>query len=297
MTSRITIFVLAIATSGIPNSTHGQSDPQWIGPARDGTDIVELTTYELEKQFVVDQAIEAATLRVAADFCDVEVVLNGHRIAKVSPYDFCSPISVTRWCRKGNNSCKLIVHSWGIPVAAAVDLRVQDGEGGVKVLSTDNSWSLSKNGVQQPTTEYGAISSEPWWHVQKRPTTNAFDEYNQWKDAATEVGVHSAKLIVPPDFSVEAIYQVPKQHGSWISMTLDDRGRLLVGKEKSGVLRVTLQSTGSPKIEEINTHLQGCHGIIWTPQGLFVNASDSRALYRLRDTNQDDEFDEWRRLR
>ena len=33
-------------------------------------------------------------------------------------------------------------------------------------------------------------------------------------------------------FEVREIYQVPREQGSWIRMTVDERGRFIISKEK-----------------------------------------------------------------
>src|SRR6267142_2286211 len=81
--------------------------------------------------------------------------------------------------------------------------------------------------------------------------------------------------------------------GSWISIAFDARGRLTVAREKSGLLRMTLDSAGAvAKVETINESLLECRGLLYAFDSLYVNANNSKALYRLRDTDGDDQFDE-----
>ena len=42
----------------------------------------------------------------------------------------------------------------------------------------------------------------------------------------------------------------------------------------------------------IDDTLQECRGLVWKDGALYANANRSKALYRLRDTNGDDQFDD-----
>ena len=52
--------------------------------------------------------------------------------------------------------------------------------------------------------------------------------------AATPV----SSITVQPGFRVELLRSAEKDEGSWISMTFDDRGRLIVGLDHTGIARV-----------------------------------------------------------
>src|SRR5262245_21198862 len=69
---------------------------------------------------------------------------------------------------------------------------------------------------------------------------------------------------------------------------------MVIAREDRGLLRLTLPtSTTTPvRIETINTNLLECRGLLFAYDALYVNANNSKGLYRLRDTNGDDQFDE-----
>ena len=58
---------------------------------------------------------------------------------------------------------------------------------------------------------------------------------------------------------MELLYSVPKAtQGSWVSLTSDDQGRLIVCDQYGGLLRVTpppIGGTGAVKLEKINVDL------------------------------------------
>ncbi len=121
------------------------------------------------------------------------------------------------------------------------------------------------------------------------------------QDGATPV----ESLKVARGFKVELLYAVPKgQEGSWVSMCLDPKGRLIVSDQYGKLYRLTLPPLGvteAPKIETIDLAVGSAQGLLYAFDSLYVMVAEEkyqgRGLYRLRDTNGDDKFDEVRLLR
>lgn len=137
-----------------------------------------------------------------------------------------------------------------------------------------------------------------------------------------------ATLDVAPGFKVELIYTVPKDdEGSWVALTVDPKGRILASDQYGTIYRITPppvgQSTGA-QIEDLAIDLTnepvpagarpsqnrrdgespppavGAQGLLYAFDSLFVMVNENRplsGLWRLRDTNGDDHFDEVRFLR
>jgi putative heme-binding domain-containing protein len=61
-------------------------------------------------------------------------------------------------------------------------------------------------------------------------------------------------------------------------------------------LRMTLGPTSVEKVEVIEDTLLECRGLLYAYDSLYVNANNSKGFYRLRDTDDDDQFDEKRLL-
>ena len=76
-----------------------------------------------------------------------------------------------------------------------------------------------------------------------------------------------AVLHVAPGFKVDLLYAVPRvEQGSWVAMTVDPKGRLIVSDQYGGVYRVTLpspNSTTGTKVEPLKTGLTGAHGLLY----------------------------------
>ena len=131
------------------------------------------------------------------------------------------------------------------------------------------------------------------------------DAYDSWKMAKTdgENPITPATTIQAPEgFTVELIRAATAEDGSWVGMTFDDKGRLYLGIEEKGILRLTLTSDrGSErwqvsKREFVDDSLEECRGLLWAHDALYANANDSKGFFRLRDTTGDDHFDEKRIL-
>lgn len=111
-------------------------------------------------------------------------------------------------------------------------------------------------------------------------------------------------LIVPRDFKLELLYTVPGQtEGSWVAMCVDPKGRLIVSDQDGKLYRVTLPPAdrrGTIRPEPIELDIGGAHGLLYAFESLYVMVNEGsrpHGLYRLRDTNGDDRFDEVRLLR
>ena len=120
-------------------------------------------------------------------------------------------------------------------------------------------------------------------------------DYDQWKEALETHRATAARHVTAPvGFEVDLLRTATKEEGSWVSVEFDDKGRLLIGREGPGILRMTLPKSrfGRPAVEVVNTELNECRGLLWAYDSLYANANNSKGFYRLRDTTGDDQFDE-----
>lgn len=102
-------------------------------------------------------------------------------------------------------------------------------------------------------------------------------------------------------FNAELLYSVPSNQGSWVSLCVDGKGRLVTSDQYGKLYRLTppaIGTTGALKVEPINVELGMAQGLLWAFDSLYVvvNGKDS-GLYRVRDTNNDDALDEVKLLR
>jgi len=100
---------------------------------------------------------------------------------------------------------------------------------------------------------------------------------------------------VAPGFKLEQIYKTPADQGSWVSVTVDDKGRLICSDQYGKLYRVTLAADGKDvDVVPLDIPLQGAHGLLWHEGVLWVavnEGSDQSGVWRVTDTNGDGNFD------
>jgi len=108
-----------------------------------------------------------------------------------------------------------------------------------------------------------------------------------------------AALTVAKGFKVELLYSVPKaEQGSWVTMTIDDKGRILASDQYGAFYRVTVPAPGAKgkvKVEKIDLDIGHAQGSLYAFDSLYVvvngKSNKGRGLYRVMDTDNDDKFD------
>ncbi len=106
-------------------------------------------------------------------------------------------------------------------------------------------------------------------------------------------------------FHIELLYSVPGDTmGSWVSMTTDPKGRLIVSDQYGKLYRITpppVGTTGEISIEPVDLEIGMAQGLLYAFDSLYVmvNGSDAakQGLYRVRDTDNNDQFDQVEHLR
>jgi putative heme-binding domain-containing protein len=113
------------------------------------------------------------------------------------------------------------------------------------------------------------------------------------------------QLKVSKGFQVELLHTVPKkEQGSWVAMTLDPKGRLIVSDQYGKLYRVITPPAGTSagiQIDPLNIEVGQAQGLLYAFDSLYVMVANEsfqgRGLYRVRDTNGDDQYDEVKLLR
>ena len=133
---------------------------------------------------------------------------------------------------------------------------------------------------------------------------------------AQNAAADSPRLVLDKDtgisllegFDAELLYEVPKSQGSWVAMAFDPKGRLIVSdQDDKGVFRVTLPAGGAGiKVESLpglpyepvdwgKRKVGGAYGFLYAFDSLYM--ANMRGFYRIRDTDGDDQFDEFTLLK
>lgn len=132
------------------------------------------------------------------------------------------------------------------------------------------------------------------------------------------------KINVAPDFVVEHLYSPSEnKKGSWVAMTFDDKGRMITSDQYGSLYRITLPEIGADTLTaeperlaipgdewkddttQTKVGMGYAQGLLWAFNSLYVMVNHrgddkfekSSGLYRLKDTNNDDQFDEIKLLK
>ena len=152
----------------------------------------------------------------------------------------------------------------------------------------------------------------------KQANINNAQETTADARAAQSLDPKVAKLKLPAGFRAEHLYSPSEnKQGSWVAMTFDNKGRMITSDQYGFLYRLQLPAVSSdsdkPTVERLNIDVSGtpaadgkpkvgmgyAQGLLYAFNSLYVmvnhrsNAEFAKGsgLYRLQDTNGDDQFD------
>jgi hypothetical protein len=122
------------------------------------------------------------------------------------------------------------------------------------------------------------------------------------------------KLKLADGFKAEHLYSPSENnYGSWVSMTFDDKGRMIVSDQYGSLFRLKIPAIGADnqktEIEKLNIGkspnidtlgIGYAHGLLYAFNSLYVMINNGKnnktftrksGLYRLQDTDNDDQYD------
>jgi putative heme-binding domain-containing protein len=102
----------------------------------------------------------------------------------------------------------------------------------------------------------------------------------------------------PEGFKVERLLEVPPDQGSWVAMTFDGRGRLIVSPQEGPLRRLT-PGEQPMRVETLPAPVGDAQGLLWAFDSLYVNGKGPSGcgFYRLRDRDGSGRLDDVRLLR
>ncbi len=252
---------------------------------------------QVRRDFEIGSAIHNARLKIAADFCEIAVEVNGRLAATIEPYSETVELDVTPLVKLGQNQIVLRASRAELPAAVAGELSITTAAGRQTVV-TDDSWRFAESGAK--VNSQGIVAPELWGLGRRSAAINAFDNYEQWRQAAGgSPASDPATFWISPGFEIALVRSAQPDEGSWVSMAFDPQGRLTIAREDQGLWRMTLDEPRKSitKIETIDRTLLECRGLLYAYGSLYANANNSKALYRLTDTDGDGQFDKTQLLR
>ncbi len=263
--------------------------PNWIWGADDTRKYFVKTTFQGSGR--------AAWLRAACDN-SFKLFVNGKRV--VSSDDFTRPeqVNIKSLLRSGENTILAEVTNSDGPAGFAAKLVITGFDGKVRHVVTDETWKVAET---RDAAEWAAARIT--FKLNDHPGGSGF---------LAEIPVDTPRDLfnLLPGFQAERLFTVPKEElGSWVCLTTDPKGRLIISDERDkGLVRVIPPAIGSEqetKVERLNIQfndrlLSGAQGLLCAFDSLYVvvNANQELSgLYRCKDTDGDDQYDEVVKLR
>lgn len=263
------ILLLATTVSAFAQLANQPPMPLWLSGA---------TTFE--QSFTHEGKLLKAILLGAGE---MQVMINDQPVGAIAGTEQATSIDVTKFIRSGSNVLRL--QSKGGRVAALLEL---NGDLANKTwIKTDASWTSTSGKIE---TEAIDASSSPF------DFKKTFDAYNSWqlaKPGAQSTATDPAGFTLLPGFKAELVRSAQAGEDSWVSMTFDPQGRIILGREKRGLLRFDPRSQSTEMIDDT---LLECRGLLFVKEVLFANANNSKGLYRLEDKDHDGRFEDVREI-
>lgn len=265
-----------------------QAQWSWIWAPHEGAEDAAL----LRRAFEVPAGARDALLVVTCDNAAV-VSLNGEVVVRNSDWNTPSQANVTRRLRPGRNELVAEARNEGGPAGFLARLRYRTADGEQVTVETDAGWEAALPGGDdwRPAKVLARYGEDPW---------------------GDPVGLTPSRSLVAqpediqtlPGFRVELLHVVSRmEEGSWVSLTVDPKGRLIACDQYGGLFRVTVPPVGSGRaaqVERLGNRVGGAHGLLHAFDSLYVMVNEQggrQGLWRLRDTDGDDQYDEETLLR
>lgn len=249
------------------------------------------------KQVELESEVKSARFYGSCDNV-MTVWVNDKKVAESDSWQNPVEVKVKEAFQMGPNVIAIHARNDGSNTAgllAKVDLTL--GNGSKKSVESNKDWKFSSEPTRgwrrpnfddthwTPATVLGPLGMSPWGALGKGTASRPGESLDP--DAIT----------APEGFVVERLYSVPKaEQGSWVAMTKDHKGRLIVSDQgNKGLYRLDV-SGASPVIEKVPVDISSAHGLLWAFDSLYVHVS-GKGLYRLTDTDGDDQLDAMEDLR
>jgi len=251
----------------------------------------------------------SARLYITADNA-FEVFVNGRSALKGNNWERPYYADIVKLLRPGRNTLAVRVDNSG-SVGGLIAHLFLDSDNAPLETVTDASWKVSDQaaeGWNQPDFDdrkwsaaevLGPLGAQPW---ARRINARTFYSAVQLR---TPQATPVSQIRIAKDFKVELLYSVPKEtQGSWVSMTIDPKGRFIVSDQYGSLYRVTVPPAGRKgkvQVEPIDVDMGHAQGLLYAFDSLYATVNDKahggRGLYRITDSDGDDRFDKVQQLK
>jgi putative heme-binding domain-containing protein len=240
---------------------------------------------------------KAARLKASCDNV-MTIRVNGKQVLSSSEWQSPSEADIQKHIQPGENVLEAEISNEGGVAAFVLKMMLTRADGKTEYVVTDDSWQIARR-----------LDAKEWG----KPRIVAKYGEGPWGDVLTaaalgDSGVRDTFNLLP-GFQVERLFTVPKETlGSWVCLAVDGKGRLLASDQGNiGICRITpapLGSSGETKVELLDIKIDGqqvsgAQGMLWAFDSLYIccNGGPGSGLYRARDKDGDDQFEEVVKLR
>jgi putative heme-binding domain-containing protein len=264
--------------------------PRWIWHDNHGAKPADGEVRFFRKTFALKGNIEKAVLACAADD-ELRIYINGREVMEAKGCAHATYADVTKDLKPGENVIAIRGTNDSGPAAIMAKLDITITKWQSETMVTDRDWvsstNTAKGWMQAGFSEAGWTKAVSLGKVGVQPWGNPL---------APRQATPAKQLTVAPGFKVELLRSAQPWEGSWICMTIDAKGRLIISPQqgKGNLLRVTLTRRGKvDKVETIDQPVGGAMGLLYAFDSLYLNGDgpEGRGLYRLHYNPQTDRFD------
>lgn len=117
------------------------------------------------------------------------------------------------------------------------------------------------------------------------------------------VVISDPDIQVKEGFIVQKLHVPTKEQGSWVSITKDDKGRLIASDQYGSLFYIDVPKIGtsdSIKVTPFPLKMGQAHGLLWAHNSLYIMKNDKdrekSGLYRITDDDGDGELDKIKML-
>ena len=285
-------FFLTLALSCLLTSPLAAA-PQWIWLSKDGKKDNKVT---FRHRFEVPHNAQLATLELTCDN-GADAILNGTKVLTNPDWQQPSKADISKVIKRDATN-EIIVHARNTGGVAAlvarITLKLPVGRDDI-VIETSGKWEATPTGKEEwkPVIVINEYGQGPWGLALDGKAGGGK------KNSGPAESIAASEVTVPKGFKVEKLYNVPKdQEGSWVALTVDPKGRLIAGDQYGSLYRMSV-SDSPLKPEKLNIEIGKAHGLLAAFDSLYAMVNEdgkNNGLYRIQDTNGDDEYDKVTKL-
>ena len=247
--------------------------------------------YQLRRTFQLESVTAASVIATADN--SLTVTINGKRVLHGDDWSRAVTANVGSKLRQGENEIVVDAANAGGVAGMALKLAVQHNDGKISYIVSDMQWSVAAAGQPaEKVSVIGPMGIGPWGNV-----------FGKGGNSNLPPALRDTFKTLD-GFQVELLFTVPKNElGSWVSIAFDDKGRLIASDQgNKGLCRITPPPIGSDKqtiVEPLGAKITSAQGMLHAFGSLYisVNGGPGSGLYRARDTNGDDQYDEVKLLK